>query len=526
LLVALGVVSRDALSPDGVSYLDLAATLRRGDVAHFVQGYWSPLFPALLAGVTAFTGSPEGQVRLVHALNVVIGVAAVGIVWRSLRHTDNAPLARMSFAALLLSSTRPPRVDAITPDLLLLALLLAATIELLFHDGRRWVRIGLLFGLAFLVKTSIWPWLLVLTAARLGLGRRALRPVLNASAVTVAIMLLWIVPLSIREGRPTLGSAARLNYCWYLEACDSRTPDTHRGTHREYRTTQLSSGATIQWASFEGTPWTYLPWSDPTQWAAGVLTSSAHSPAVLALLRYWTTNTLVVLGKFLPALLACVLLPAYLTRRRADPWRALSTDARNEAMIMLLGLAGIAQFIAVHAEPRLIAPFALMFVLGALAWLQPSQELQPTVGRRGRAPHATDRPGLRDQLRTPASVVGLAMVLPFAYFTLRDQSDMQRRIVRRAAAIEGTRLALVPGGVSMGRIVIAGPAVPFIMDAYRSGGRIVAQVLPTSARALEESQPTAYQKAIGGIFAGRADVIWFTKEDERFTMVPLDHPVR
>jgi hypothetical protein len=78
----------------------------------------------------------------------------------------------------------------------------------------------------------------------------------------------------------------------------------------------------------------------------------------------------------------------------------------------------------------------------------------------------------------------------------------------------------------MGRIVIAGPAVPFIMDAYRSGGRIVAQVLPTSARALEESQPTAYQKAIGGIFAGRADVIWFTKEDERFTMVPLDHPVR
>jgi hypothetical protein len=78
----------------------------------------------------------------------------------------------------------------------------------------------------------------------------------------------------------------------------------------------------------------------------------------------------------------------------------------------------------------------------------------------------------------------------------------------------------------MERIVVAGPAVPFIMDAYRSGGRIVAQVLPGSARALEELQPSAYQEAIVGMFTGRADVIWFTKEDERFTMVPLGRVVR
>ena len=49
LVLALGVVSRDALSPDGVSYLDLAAVLRHGDVGHFVQGYWSPLYPIILA---------------------------------------------------------------------------------------------------------------------------------------------------------------------------------------------------------------------------------------------------------------------------------------------------------------------------------------------------------------------------------------------------------------------------------------------------------------------------------------------
>ena len=188
---------------------------------------------------------------------------------------------------------------------------------------------------------------------------------------------------------------------------------------------------------------------------------------------------------------------------------------------MLLGLTGIAQFIAVHAEPRLIAPFALMFAMGALVWLQPSPELQSTEGRRARPRRESERPGLRDQLRTLASVTGLAIVLPFAYVTLRDQSDMQQRIVRRLAAVEGTRGALVPGGLSLDRIVIAGPAVPFMMDAYRSGGRIVAQVLPASVRTLELLQPSAYQEAIAGVFAGRADVIWFTKEDERFTMVPL-----
>src|SRR5258706_6251035 len=44
-------LSRGAMNPDGISYLDLSDRLMAGDFRGVVNGYWGPAYPALLAAV-------------------------------------------------------------------------------------------------------------------------------------------------------------------------------------------------------------------------------------------------------------------------------------------------------------------------------------------------------------------------------------------------------------------------------------------------------------------------------------------
>src|SRR5258708_7927048 len=83
-LICLGLTwsSRAALNPDGVSYLDLARLARIGDWPGFVQGYWSPLYPALIAALTrSATTTPLAQVGLAHLVNGVAAVAGIALAW-------------------------------------------------------------------------------------------------------------------------------------------------------------------------------------------------------------------------------------------------------------------------------------------------------------------------------------------------------------------------------------------------------------------------------------------------------------
>src|SRR5690349_6084491 len=78
-----GWYTRHAFNPDGVSYLDLAGRLRAGDFASFVQGYWSPAFPFLVAaGSVATGGAPLAMLFVAHALSVVAAVAAILLIRR------------------------------------------------------------------------------------------------------------------------------------------------------------------------------------------------------------------------------------------------------------------------------------------------------------------------------------------------------------------------------------------------------------------------------------------------------------
>ena len=270
------------MSPDGVAYLDLAAALRRGDLHHFVQGYWSPLYPALLALIGGVGGaSAHAMLPIAHAVNVVAVAGTVFILWRWARAMPSPWFGRAAIAALFLCGTEPPRVEAVTPDLLLMLVLTAIGYELIVRGGRRWLWLGILFGATFLIKTSSWPWLLIALAIRLATApdRSAWRVAVNSHLVMFGVMLCWMMPMSVQSGGITFGSTGRLNYNWYIETSDSRTPDTHHGTHRQYYPIPVDSNPGFPWARFDqAAQWTYEPWSDPGQWARGVtaLAGSQH----------------------------------------------------------------------------------------------------------------------------------------------------------------------------------------------------------------------------------------------------------
>jgi hypothetical protein len=506
--------ARQALNPDGVSYLDLAGVLRRGDWSAFVQGYWSPFYPALIALIGGITGAGHlGMILIAHLLNGAATLLALAILWHWAR--DRHPfVGRAMIAALLLCSAGLPRIEAVTPDVLLLALIAALSYEALAKGGRNWFAIGLLLGLAFLIKTSAWPWLLVLIPLRLwgARGRDARVGVLRSTAVCIGLMLLWVVPVSLKYHEATLGSAGRLNYCWYLEHCDSRTPDTHLGNHRQYREVSLSDSVQMRWVDFDQSlPWTYAPWSDPTAWDAGVLTTGVTPPCASCTIGYWVEQARLVFGLWLlPLLLAAVLPLAWLDRRRGM-LRELSGFHRDALTWSLAGLAGLAQFIAVHTEPRLIAPAALLLGLAAIQWLA-----SPPPGS---TPPATSPALGARAIRQLVASAGLIAVVGFGITRFGQAVDGAEHIAGVVASVSQTNADLAARGISQDHILVIGPVMPAEPSIYLAGGHVVAQIPPSSLPAFNALSSLRQSQLVTQLFGARARMVWLTTADADVRMV-------
>lgn len=522
-IAVLGVMVRRTLSPDGVSYLDLADAVRRHDIDQFVQGYWSPLYPILLAFVGALTGkSGFALVAPAHIVNVFAVAGTIVIIWRWARTMASPWFGRAAIAALVVCSAEPPRVEALTPDLVLLLIVTWIGYELLHHGGRRWLWVGALFGLAYLTKTSTWPWILAAMLIRVAAGPdRSARGNAGRSWLVAAIVaLLWIAPMSYVAGRPMIGVTGKLNYHWYLESSDARTPDTHRGDHRQYDEFPVTDSLAVRVASMDTTMhWTYQPWSDPDGWSYGIMTHQAKAPKFSELLSYWLDITWQAVSVWLRTLIIAVLLPAFWLARRKERWRAFLTMPRTTLVGVGLGVAGIGQYIAVHAEPRLIAPFVLLLALALLQWL---------LGDR---PDGEPIPRTRD--RIAVSFLGLAAATYLLGARINAVRDDDRRIaagIERLAAVNATAFATPGSTAGFGgalasnvpphpRVAVVGPVLPVLANIFWTGGHVVAQVPPSAVASLRNLPVDRRSTVLHQMFADRADVLWITGTDGSYNIV-------
>lgn len=502
LIVVLAWAARGNLNVDGVAYLELSHRLAAGDWSGFVQGYWSPLYPVLLAVVLAPMGATGAVAAAVaHALNAVIALVALALLRRLARDRAHAAWALLAYTALLVTSARTIRVDAVTPDLLLLLATVGLACEWLRPGGWRAVPTGLWAAAAFLAKTSSWPWLLVVTMAGWILGWRdgaTRRRLLAATIIALAPIGAWTAAVSSDSGGATIGSAGRLNACWYLYSCDGRTPDTHRGDHQDYRTVQIAAGATVRIAVFEDASWAYAPWSDPTAWQERLVNQERVPPSVVEYVSYWGVQLGLVVGLWSGLLLVLVIIPALALTRAAPGIRdAWQTPA---GLTVLAGIAGALQFVSVHAEPRLIAPFTMLVALGVLEWR------------------------FQGQPRRPLGVVAPAALLVAVGIGGYHAIDQVRISASSAARVRQLAPTHAPEGAPY-RVAVIGPALPMMPDLYRAHAVVVAQAFQPDPAAMQQWAPEA-QRALGRQLAALgAREVWISRGRSAYTIASLDEAV-
>jgi hypothetical protein len=500
ICVVFCYLSTGALNPDGVSYLDLATAIQHGDWTHFVQGYWSPLLPFIIGatGYVAGLGGPQ-LIAVAHVLNLIVALGALVVIWRWARRSTAPLFGRVAITAYMLCSAGLPRIEAVTPDVLLLAITVWLSYELLANRGTRWLVVGALLGLAFLAKTSAWPWLVIGVPLRLwAAGSTAARwRAWGSTLVCAAVMLIWVVPMTIKYGHPTLGSSGRLNYSWYIRANSSRLPDTDRGRNLAYQSVPVGEGRLVTVATFDDAAhWTYQPWGDPTAWEQKVVTQTGHMPTALQIIGYWLRLASLIVGLWFGPLIVAVLLPAWILLRRPGMTAELINTQRNALAVMLLGALGVLQFAVVHAEPRLIAPFGVMLALGLITWW--SAAPAPRLASGG------------SMVQRGLAWIGVVAALGFAVFRVGEGVSSYARLRGVTKQLDDLRARLISAGQPNVPLAIVGPAAPVLASAYWIGARIVMQVPPNYADLIATLPAEQQSQMLTTLFSGKVPLVWQT----------------
>ncbi len=369
-------VGRHAMNPDGISYIEIAQTALREGPTGFVNGYWSPGYPALIAA-TFGVARPAIQMEfpVVHALNFVIFVAMLWIGRAVLRawtarpspnvsgESNESPslLVPLGFGILISIGLAAVPPSLVTPDLAVLAttLLITLCVHRLRTSGT-WTAacaLGASCALGYYFKTVMF----VLAGALLGLLvvfppriARARMKVFAAAGVWMLLSLPLVQLISVRVGRPSTGEAGRLNYAWYVlgtKHVDQPGPPIPSLVHPPR--VLLSAPRILEFgAPIPGTvPMLY----DQSYWSAGTPVGFVFGAQVRALLGGVFECLREILAEF-PGIAAAILALAamYQGHRRGARWR-------RGIVLLLWSLSWLGLYAAVNVEPRLIAPaFALI----------------------------------------------------------------------------------------------------------------------------------------------------------------------
>src|SRR4029077_7895071 len=306
VILVLGLLQvwarRNEVSPDSISYIEVALATARFGLHQIVNAYWSPLYPFLLSLVFRYFHPPvQWEFTAAHLLNLgvyVASFAAFELFLKELilqRQTSGelsekflAVSARTlwiwGYVFFLWASYFWLGPVWVTPDICVAAIVYLAT-ALLFRIRRgqgHWLLFagfGALLGLGYLAKTAMFPLSFVFLFSAFCLCRitgetirvAALRTLL-ASAVFAVFVLPLVMVLSAAKGRPTIGDSGSINYAEYI---DRATKIVHWQGERlrtgkpAHPTRKIFSDPDVfEFASpVQGS---YPPWYDPSYWYEGV----------------------------------------------------------------------------------------------------------------------------------------------------------------------------------------------------------------------------------------------------------------
>lgn len=384
IVLLLGVLQaiwhRRALNPDGVAYLDLSDELLAGQWGAVVQGYWSPLYPALLAlGRVVFGRGAAHETVIAHAVNLAgfaVALGAWSLVLRQLGRRGaglapfGAPLGIMAgYAVFAWAMLWLMSLHFVTPDAWLAGWVFLSAALVLRQDDRDDARharnallLGASLGAGYLTKSVLLPVAPMFVAGAVWLAPSQRRRLVLTRSVGMLLVIAgpWIAAISVREGRATFGDNGRFNYGWLVAGDRWLSPDPAResGPGAAVFPRIVEVPAVYAWPGSRGT---YAPWRDPSAWH-GEMRSSATAERQwhvltrsLRLLQFWLEPWGVLM-------VVVVVAGATIAPRQRNAALALAAPA----------LVAVGGYAAVFVEGRYVAPFLALLIVAAASVLHSS----------------------------------------------------------------------------------------------------------------------------------------------------------
>ena len=410
LLGALQVwAHRNEVSPDSISYIELAWASVRGGLHQIGNAYWSPLYPFLLSlPFRYFHPSPKWEFTTAHLINFLIYLTCLAffelflsellIARQDVRCTREGSrlleprIVRIwGYLFFIWSAYFWAGPSWVTPDLCVSAIVfLAVTLLLRIRRGCDgaliFAGLGGLLGLAYLAKSAMLPLSIVFLfsaflLSRHGAGslRAATLRIALALGIFAALVLPLVLSLSSMKGRVTFGDTGKIAY---LEFVNRATRSVHwqggpPGTGTPlHPTRKIMSDPDVY--EFAGPiPGSYPPWYDPSYWYDGAKPRFHWKDQSLALFR--AANMYLKMFSVSGVLWVVLVAVLWLFRSKKLTW---ATGAEGDWLMLMPLLAPLVMYAIVLVEFRYLAPFALILLLWAIAKLCVAAEAPPQTKRR------------------------------------------------------------------------------------------------------------------------------------------------
>jgi 4-amino-4-deoxy-L-arabinose transferase-like glycosyltransferase len=354
--------SRHFVNPDGVSYLDLSDDYAAGRWSAAINGYWSPLYPTLLAAMRAVVHpTPFMEATAVHFLNAVLflaGLAAFELLLRELR-VDDALKRIAAYAIFLFAGLSLISIRVITPDMMLLiwcCIIAALVVREIRGDAGvgTFALLGVVLGLAYLTKAIMFPIGVCILAVTVFFTRQQ-RSIASRHLIAIAIFLVVAAPqlyaMSRLAGHPSFGDAGRIAYARKVNELPKHWVDPASNAIR-----LLHEKPDFYAFPLDKPSRSFPLWDEPAVWYRGMPAHFDLKQQARAIVSTTDANINSLQKIIFPVLLLVIV-------------AGLSLDRERRALVIIAGLA-MALYEFVYTEPRLIGPWV---AIGFAAILTASQ---------------------------------------------------------------------------------------------------------------------------------------------------------
>ena len=396
LAIGLGVlhvyaaIKSQSMNADGISYLDIGDAYFRADWVNAINPVWSPLYSWILGLVNFLVRPPmEWEFPVVHMINLLIymgTLASFEFLWEKIRWS-HAPavetktvqmpdwlwwvLGYLLFIWITLSLIE---MWSVTPDMLMasfvfLAAGLIAQIRAGDANFRNFLYLGLVLSLGYLSKTFMFAMALVFLAISIIVIRRktnSLPYVLGATGIFILISLPFILLISEKKGKFTIGEAGTVTYVRYVNGIPF--PHWQGDPIEGIIPTHLSRMVHQSPAVYEfGEPvgGTYPISTDPSFWYEGIEPRFDFGD----LLRRLFASGVVYAELFLQRqgiFFACVLALYMMGQRQKYPFE----ETLRRWALVIPAVVAFGLYATVLVEDRYVGAFILLFWADILANIQ------------------------------------------------------------------------------------------------------------------------------------------------------------